>query len=222
MKGPANASLSRARTFPAPGPTPASPRGSLDGARLDGEGFQVNTASNPSLRNSFTEFMNSSDLSAAGTPDSINSNYAQPQQFGINNGLPDLSTMMFSSADPFAYPPNQPMMEYENGKEDTMGAYSNSPNPAIYVRNNAPNPGVYDDLEGQIFGPLPPYLTHGQQNLEFQGQMGMGAEPMGNIDPAFNNYPTALSPEGNMNFVLSGDGGGWSNTFNDQQRFRQQ
>jgi hypothetical protein len=215
INGPSVASISRARTFPTPAPTHTSPRASLDGAR-----FQMNTASNPNLRNSFQELMTPSDMSTVGTPDSGTSNYAQSQQFCINNSVPDLSAMMFPSADPFAYPPNHPMMNYENAKQDTMASYNTSPNPAIYVSNSTPNPGVYDDLEGQIFGPLPPYLTQGQQNFEFQNQMDMAAGMIENMGPALS-YHTGLAPDGNMNFVLSGESGGWSNMLNDQ-RYRQQ
>jgi hypothetical protein len=215
INGPAVASISRARTFPTPAPTHTSPRASLDGAR-----YQMNSASNPNLRNSFQELMTPSDMSTVGTPDSGGSTYAQGQQFSINSYMPDLSAMMFPSADPFAYPPNHPMMDYEHEKQDPMAGYNSPPNPTIYVSNGNPNPGVYDDLEGQIFGPLPPYLTQRTQNFDFQGQMDMGQGMMENMGPAMN-YNTVLVPDGNMNFVLSGESGGWSNMLNDQ-RYRQQ
>jgi hypothetical protein len=181
----------------------------------------MNSASNPNLRNSFQELMTPSDMSTVGTPDSGASSFAQAQQFNINSSMPDLGAMMFPSADPFAYPPNHPMMNYENGKQDDpMVDYNSSPNPTIYVSNGNPNPGIYDDLEGQIFGPLPPYLTQGPQNFTFQGQMDMGQGMMENMGPIMN-YTTGLAPDGDMNFVLSGESGGWSNMLNDQ-RYRPQ
>ena len=130
--------------------------------------------------------------------------------------------MMFPSADPFAYPPNHPMTNYDNtGKHDHMAAYSSSPNPTIYVsnNNNPANPSVYDDLEGQIFGPLPPYLTQGPQNFDFQNQMDMSPGIMENMSQPIG-YNTGLPQDGSMNFVLSGETGGWSNMLNDQ-RYRQ-
>jgi hypothetical protein len=86
--------------------------------------------------------------------------------------------------------------------------------------NNNPNPGVYDDLEGQIFGPLPPYLTQGAQSYDFNSPMDMGGVMM---DPALN-FHTGLTPggTGDMNFVLSGENGGWTSMLNEQQRYRQQ
>jgi hypothetical protein len=216
INGPDVASISRARTFPTPAPAHSSPRASLDGAR-----YQMNSASNPNLRNSFQELMTPSDMSSVGTPDSSGSTYTQAQQFSINSSMPDLSAMMFPSEDPFAYPPNHPIMNYEDGKQDPMGDYSRS-NPTIYVSNGNPNPGAYDDLEGQIFGPLPPYLTQGPQNFDFQGQMDMGQGMMENMGPAMN-YNTGLAPDGNMNFVLSGESGVWNNMMNmNDQRYRQQ
>ena len=98
-------------------------------------------------------------------------------------GLPDISSMMFPSEDPFAYP-TQPMMTLEDGQfaqsptvQTTASGLFNMPST---TSSNAP----YDDIEAQLFGPLPPYLNQGQmeqqpdlilQDLERQMAMAPGA-----------------------------------------------
>ena len=77
-----------------------------------------------------------------------------------SNGFPDVSAMMFPSADPFAYP-NQPMTTLENRNmikcEDGFDAN-------MYDLANTTMMGrAYDNLNAQIYGPLPPYLMQGQQ-----------------------------------------------------------
>jgi hypothetical protein len=161
--------------------------------------------------------MSPAELSATGTPDSSStSNSIQLQQynlqqFGGNDALPDLSAMMFPSADPFAYP-NQPMMEFDNIKQENIG---NMPLPN-YLSNG---PGIYDDLEGQLFGPIPPYLMQGQPNFDISAQMDTG---MSGLNPQEVNYHTGVTPNGDLNFdsIFSGEGDEWSNMLADQ-RFRQ-
>ncbi|CAG8960484.1 hypothetical protein HYFRA_00008203 [Hymenoscyphus fraxineus] len=182
---PAITSIIRARTFPTP---PAvtqtrSPRASLDGSR-----FTVKTSSNPNLRHTekpFSELLTPSDMSrdmsSAGTPESSNTNnsfshpYPQPTltQNMNNASLPDMSAMMFSTEDPFAYPPSHPMMEYDSNmhhmdiKPENMLGFQ-LPDPSIYMVGNgtgAPDLPLYDDLEGQIFGPLPPYIVQSRGGM---------------------------------------------------------
>lgn len=203
--------IARATTFPAPTPiqTINPSRGSFDENRL-----QTNTLSNPSLRQSFQELASPSDMSATRTPDSSSTgNSIQQQynlqQFGGNNALPDLSAMMFPSADPFAYP-NQPMMEFDNIKQENPGM--SQPN---YLSSG---PGIpYDDLEGQLFGPIPPYLMQGQPNFDVS-QMDTG---MPGLNPLEINYHTGVTPNGDVNFdaIFSGEGDEWSSMLLDQ-RFR--
>jgi hypothetical protein len=158
--------------------------------------------------------MSPSDISATGTPDSSstsNSIQQQPynlQQFGANNALPDLSAMMFPSADPFAYP-NQPMMEFDNIKQDNIG---NMPQPS-YLSGG---PGIYDDLEGQLFGPIPPYLMQGQPAFDASTEGNYG---MTGLNPQETNYQTGVTPNGDINFdgIFSGEGDEWSNMLADQR-----
>jgi hypothetical protein len=188
--------------------------------------FQINTISNPNLRQSFQELVSPIDLSASGTPDSTSTSnsmhgpqYAMPQ-FSSNNNLPDLSAMMFPSADPFAYP-NQPMMEFENIKQENLGGMNNgSQAPPMFLSNGTSGQSMYDDLEGQLFGPIPPYLMQGQQPYDVLGQMETGNTVMAGPNPPDMNYHADVTPNGEMNFdgIFSGDGDEWSNM--DDQRFR--
>ena len=120
--------------------------------------------------------------------------------------------MMFPSADPFAYP-NQPMMEFDNIKQENIG---NMPQPNYLL--NGTQPGIYDDLEGQLFGPIPPYLMQGQPNFDVS-QMDAG---MSGLNPQELSYHTGVTPNGEMNFeaIFLGEGDEWSSSLADQ-RFRQ-
>lgn len=159
-------------------------------------------------------------MSTNGTTDSSSPGIsAQPlqynltQQFGASNGLPDLSAMMFPSADPFAYP-NQPMMEYDNIKQENIDNLLNSSQAPSFLSNETTAPGIYDDLEGQLFGPIPPYLMQGQPNFDGSGQMDTGGIPGMNLEM---NY--GVPPNGDMNFdsIFLGDGG---DEWMADQRFR--
>ena len=205
--------IARATTFPHP--TPARPQTLLK-RPFDQQRLQSNTLSNPNLRQNFQELMSPSEISASGTPDSSSTSNSIPQQpydmqsFASTTALPDLSAMMFPSADPFAYPV-QPMMEFDNIKQEDTGNIS-QPN---YLSNG---PGLYDDLEGQLFGPIPPYLMQGQPNFDIS-QMDVG---MSELAPQEVGYHTGITPNVEMNFdgIFSGEGDEWNSMLADQ-RFRQ-
>jgi len=213
--------VTQAATFPVPTlvPNAAAPNNSLDDNR-----FQMNIISNPNLRQSYQELVSPTDLSARGTPDSSSTGKSmqRPQyslpQLGVNNGLPDLSAMMFPSADPFAYP-NQPMMEFDNIKQENIGNINSGPRaPPMYLSNGASGAGVYDDLEGQLFGPIPPYLMQGQQQFDVTGQLDTGGGMMSGL-PQEMNYQAGVGANGDVNFDgIFGDDE-WSNIVADQ-RFR--
>ena len=122
---------------------------------------------------------------------------------------------MFPSADPFAYP-NQPMMEFDNIKQENISSsILNSPQ----SNNFANGPGIYDDLEGQLFGPIPPYLMQGQANFDMGGQMDIG---ISGLNPQEMNFQTGITPNGEMNFdgIFTGDGDEWGSMMV-EQKFRQ-
>ncbi|KAL2074597.1 hypothetical protein VTL71DRAFT_8375 [Oculimacula yallundae] len=205
--------ISRATTFPLHANAAQStnfPRTSLDSNR-----FQ----SNPNLRHSYHDFMSpATDMSPIGTPHSSPSNslhphYSLPPQFGINTGVPDLGAMMFPSNDPFAYP-NQPMMEFENIKQENV-MMSNTQVPPIYLPNGGPGQ-EYDDLQGQLFGPLPPYLSQAQTQYDMQAPMNSG-NMMGGGQGLNYNAGVPINEEMNFDGIFSGDGEDWSNMMTDQR-----
>lgn len=212
------AGLPRATTFPAPSPLQTS---NLQRSSLDGNRFP-STLSNPNLRQSFMS-------PTVGTPDSSSTSNSMQQphfpmqqpQFGINTAVPDLSAMMFPSADPFAYP-NQPTAAFDNIKQDNIGMMNNSQIPPMFLSNGAPTPtsGRYDDLEGQLFGPLPPYLTQGQPNYDLNSHLGTGPGIVDGLGQDMN-YHTGVTPSnemaGNFDGFFSGDGDEWSNNITDQR-----
>lgn len=172
-----------------------------------------------------TDFLNGNDGSPGAdniglqTPESISSRtlpVSNPLACGspglCRNGFPDLSAMMFPSADPFAYP-NQPMTTLESRNsiksEDSLNVFE--------LANASITGGPYENLDAQIYGQLPPYLMQGQQP-------GTGQ----NASPPLDNYlrsdPNVLSMDGSDGWTGAAQGmsfdpifgeqwsGGWINT----------
>jgi len=183
------ANMQRASTYPTPVSAAALKRASVP--------YDISTMRQtlrPSLDNIYRrdsqQIHMPTDTVDMSTPDSagssIPSSATQPQ-FGFPSNfddadLPDLSAMMFPSADPFAYP-NQPMTTLENrhykqenppftpppAQTDRLFVYHDSTTP-----NTAAHP--YDSLEVQLFGPLPPYMMQGPHPS--MGLSGVGGAPM--------------------------------------------
>lgn len=100
---------------------------------------------------------------------------------GLNIPLSDISTMMFPSADPLAYP-NQPMTTFENKHPHVFERSTNSPvvggvppqlptgdiksHPAMFAPTSMPaGPGRrMNENEAQLFGSMPLYLMQGAQS----------------------------------------------------------
>jgi len=145
------------------------------------------------------------------TPDSANSSIpssaTQQQRFEVpqsfdESGLPDLSAMMFPSADPFAYP-NQPMITLENRhykQENPPFIPPNAQNNRTFFPSGSPpNPSTpYDSLEVQPFGPLPPYIMQGHHP-------SMGLSSMGG-----RMNVSGRGGDGLMGMNSEGVGGGWA------------
>ncbi|KAK3938339.1 putative transcriptional regulatory protein [Diplogelasinospora grovesii] len=85
------------------------------------------------------------------------------QAFGSGGVYPLDASMMFSSGDPFAYPNHQPLMDLpaanrqqqQQQQQDAMQFFM-------------PTGGIYDDIEGQLLGPIPSYLLQQQQQAAHQ------------------------------------------------------
>ncbi|KAI5804462.1 fungal-specific transcription factor domain-containing protein [Geopyxis carbonaria] len=113
------------------------------------------------------------------------------------SGLPDLNAMMFPSQDPFPYQPAPngmgPTVSYCRAESSP----SDLPSPVFAPGGVASNP--FGSLEGNLLGPLPPYLLQGQQPMMHDGY-GSG--------PASQRHQGATSgPEqGSMGQYLMGNG----------------
>ncbi|KAK6601632.1 fungal specific transcription factor [Botrytis cinerea] len=157
--------------------------------------FHINTASNPNLRQGFQDLVSPSDLSTAGTPESTASTthsipqYGVQNQFNANNSIPYLTGLMFPSTDPFAYP-NQPMMEFDAQVMKQENDVDDTRTQQMYMGGGGgagTGNGMFDDLEGQIFGPLPPYMMQAQHGFDMSGagsgsgNVGVGGGSMGGM-----------------------------------------
>ena len=110
--------------------------------------------------------------SSGGMPfNTVQASFGLQQNCG-DTGVPALSAMMFPSSDPFAYP-NQPMTTLENRQftkqENLFNPLDTKP---LYNTASPSNSNPYDNIEVQLFGPLPPYLMQ-------TPQPGMGMQNMG-------------------------------------------
>ncbi|KAI9816464.1 MAG: hypothetical protein M1827_001596 [Pycnora praestabilis] len=182
----ASEQIQRASTFPTHLTASPLKRASVP---YDASSLRSNSNIDHYRRSSHIESLTPSEVSVRTPESGSNSNTSLPyiaaqqqqlsmqQHFG-GSGLPDLSSMMFPSADPFAYP-NQPITTLENKhfKQDPLQMFdANNPcanNNSMFIPSNSGG-GPYDSLEVQLFGPLPPYLMQSQQP-----SMGMTSGPGG-------------------------------------------
>lgn len=149
------------------------------------------------------------DMTLRGTPTAAESDPSSaggsqhPRQAGSYTpqssvtSLYKLDAMMFPSSDPFAYP-NQPLLESQGpvvrGNSHPPGATAGTagnqtPEAAAAMQFYMPN--VYDDIEGQLLGPIPPYLVSQAGPHHPQGQMqhhGQQHHRMDRMDPASQMY----------------------------------
>ncbi|KAL8796864.1 MAG: hypothetical protein Q9195_000947 [Heterodermia aff. obscurata] len=127
--------------------------------------------------------------SASATPSSsTQSTFGPSQQYP--SSLPDMTEIMFPSADPFAYP-NQPMMTLENQnifQPDNTKTFSSCETPTS-------NTGWDGAIDSQIFTPLPPYM------MQFP-QHGLGFHSMGTL------LSESTVPDSNV-IAVNEAGGAW-------------
>jgi hypothetical protein len=100
--------------------------------------------------------------------------HQQRRMTGGLNQLNQLDAMMFPSEDPLEYP-NQPAMDLghlQPSQTASPGGLQHHDPSQFFM------PNLFDGIEGQLMGPLPPYLmqTQGQPGLGFPAQMF--SEPM--------------------------------------------
>src|SRR5438045_682122 len=160
----------RAATFPMPMSVASLSRQSVS---FENSHYNHGAGKSLPIRQSFHELASTGDTSVAESPDSATSGNITQVPFGMQqphceNFIPELGAMMFPSADPFAYP-NQPMIGFENRqpKQEFVGNMLDTSVPNIYLSNSATNvSSPYDNIEGQLFGPLPPYLMQNEPNMD--------------------------------------------------------
>lgn len=155
-------------------------------------------------------------------------NYGMPP----NPNLPDLSAMMFPSAEPFTYP-NQPLTTFENNQFTKQPQYYNNINnfddPAAIMGSRMVQPDS-DNMEAQLFA-LPPYMMQNGQwpvNLQTQNrhqrapphnpmpgssQQSMQAGPIPS-NGNWNNQQAQTFADINLNDIFGG--GEWNNSLMDQ------
>lgn len=117
---------------------------------------------------------------ASSTPGAMHAQLPNFQQMhtpgGSNKPLQKLDEMMFPTNDPFAYPNQQPLMDFTNqGGHGTRRAGPSGGNPQQPGSLQFYIPNLYEDIEGDLLGQLPPYgVPHGhqsQQGLDLGSQM---------------------------------------------------
>lgn len=164
---------------------------------------------------------NSAEMQATNSPDSSILSTSSQGPYGMQpfsgQAVPDLTAMMFPSADPFAYP-NQPMTTLENRH---FIKQENPMDPGTY--NIAPTTSSsYDNLTPQMFGAMPAYTLHGQQpNFAMQDmnlQMGMSNANSAATTMSMQNNDVSGWPRGpggtpgvNLDQLFGEDWGGWMN-----------
>jgi hypothetical protein len=170
---------------------PAYPSHSMSNPNLfDGVPDLTPTSSNDSLPSFGMAPIHDPQHSSVYNPSILSSSFADPS--GMNVPIADISTMMFPSTDPLAYP-NQPMTAFENRHPQAFDRTSAPPvssglphqmpssmdikgHPTMFAPTSMPNgPGrPQNDNEAQLFGPVPMYLMQGaQQYRGYPSQPGM-------------------------------------------------
>ena len=136
--------------------------------------------------------------------------------FGMQNPftsqvVPDLSAMMFPSADPFAYP-NQPMTTLENRQ---FIKQENPLDSGIYNLASTTS-ASYDGLKSQMFGRMSPYLMQGQQPCFGMQSMNSADATATSVSMDAGGWPqqpqrSGGTPGVNFDQLFGEDWGGWMN-----------
>lgn len=153
-----------------------------------------------------TPSFNQGGFSSNGLDDS-SPNGMLPYNFGSDIGqpnLPDLSAMMFPSAEPFNYP-NQPLTTFENNQYSKDGSglgNFGSSSAASMMPTQTSNPSEGDNLEAQFYT-LPPYMMAQRQQQQQQQQQQPGWD-LG-MQPQMNGMRHQMSGNNMDNNMLSGN-----------------
>ncbi|KAI0184652.1 fungal-specific transcription factor [Xylaria flabelliformis] len=137
-----------------------------------GSSFGNEHVPSPSFDPSFGAFNFSPSDMTVTSQDSIVTTSVSEAKLGAAQQIHRLDAMMFPSDDPLAYP-NQPRADF--------GVHAPGLHPRDVLQQDPSSfyvPQFYDGIEGQLLGPLPPYLmpSQGDSSIPFQAQMY--ADPM--------------------------------------------
>ncbi|KAI1412921.1 hypothetical protein F5Y13DRAFT_179783 [Hypoxylon sp. FL1857] len=138
----------------------------------------------PELGDAFTSAFQFSPLDLSmPSPDSVTAAALQEpspmdlqhQAFSAGNPIHQLDAVMFPSDDPLAYP-NQPQVDFGAHQHSvpnaSPGDLSHHDPSQFYI------PNFYEGIEGQLMGPLPPYLMQSQAQPGFNFPAQMYSDPM--------------------------------------------
>ncbi|KAG9190926.1 hypothetical protein G6011_09014 [Alternaria panax] len=164
---------------------------------FDGVPGLTPTSSNDSLPSfGLAPIHDSQPTSSAFGPTSLGNTLTDPS--GLNVPIADISTMMFPSADPLAYP-NQPMTAFENKHPQAFNRSAGTPvsghptplstsmdlkgHPAMFAPASMSHaPARHMDNEAQIFTSIPMYMMQGaQQYRGYPQQHGMPIQTSNNL-----------------------------------------
>jgi len=174
--------------------------------------------------------------SASYTQQSFNPSDTSPMNAGMNFGLPpnqnnpnlpDLSAMMFPSAEPFTYP-NQPLTTFENNQFTKQPQYFNNMNDASGMMGSRIPQPESDNMEAQLYA-LPPYMMQGNQwpvgipnqqsrppppgSMPGSSQQGMQPGPVPS-NANWNNPQAQAFADINLNDIFGG--AEWNSSLMDQ------
>lgn len=110
------------------------------------------------------------------------------------------------------------MTEIENIKQENIADVQNSPATTMFPSNDTTGPGIYDDLEGQLFGPIPPYLIQGQQLFDASGQISTEGNILSGLGLQQMNYNYISNVDVNFDGILAGGDNNWTGLGLDQQQ----
>ncbi|KZM23457.1 DNA binding [Ascochyta rabiei] len=138
-------------------------------------------------------------------PTPLSNSFTDPS--GLNVPISDISTMMFPSADPLAYP-NPPMTTFENKHPQAFDRRLDSPSvvgptsgidmkpyPAMFAPSSVPaGPPRRHESEAQLFGPMPMYLMQAAQAQRGQ-PLHSGSPSMHHISGQSMQFDEMLNQE---------------------------
>ncbi|KAI0532128.1 hypothetical protein GGR58DRAFT_491367 [Xylaria digitata] len=148
-----------------------------------GGSFGNESVSSPNFGTSFSSFhFSPSDMTVESQDSIAATSLSDASQAKVQHGMTGaaqqihrLDTMMFPSDDPLAYP-NQPRADFS-----IHGSSLHHANPADVLQHDPSPyyvPQLYDGIEGQLLGPIPPYLMHSQGDPGLPFPAHMYSDPM--------------------------------------------